>query len=146
MPVDKTYHQESVETEEVNTLQNVGNAYHKAEHRDAFALSGDYVASIMRRLSSTVDQETMSFTEGNRRKLRRRSSSIAMYSTTTSYLLALYKTHPTHIIKLMGFLWVNLFWEHWNEHTEKTLKNWEKQNNTVNQGNIKKKKRYSDIL
>ena len=93
----------------MNILQNVGNAYHKAEHRDVFALLGDYVASIMRRLSSTVDQETMSVIEGNRRKLRRRSSSIAMYSTTTSYLLALYKTYPTNIIKLMGFLWVNLF-------------------------------------
>ena len=126
----------------MNILRSVGNTYRAAEHRDAFAVFGDYIASAMLRLSSTVDQETMSVIEENRRKSRRRSNAIAMYSTTTSYLLALYKTYPKNIVKMMGFLWVNLFLERWNEYTEKTLKTEKKENNTGNHGNrffLKKK-------
>ena len=60
---EKGNHQESIETEEMNILQSIGNAYRVAEQKDAYDVFGNYIATKMRRLTSSVDQETIEIME-----------------------------------------------------------------------------------
>ena len=85
----KSNRQEGIETEEMNILRSVGNAGRVAEQKDAFAVFGNYVATKMRRLSSSVDQKTFEIIEHEitnviketRGKFRARSSqAAAMYT------------------------------------------------------------------
>ena len=81
----------------MNILQSVGNACHAAEQKDTFDVFGNYIATKMRRLSSSVDQETIEIiehetanvTEENCRKFQARSSQAAAmyaYNPATSYV------------------------------------------------------------
>ena len=72
----------------MNILRSVGNACRVTEQMDASDVFGNYIATRIRRLSSSVDLETIkimeheitNFIEENRRKFRARSSrEAAMY-------------------------------------------------------------------
>ena len=93
---EKGNHQESTETEEMNILQSIGNAYRVAEQKDAYDVFGYYIATKMRRLTSSVDQETIEIMEHeitnvieeNHRMFRARSSQAAAmyaYNPAASY-------------------------------------------------------------
>ena len=56
---EKSNRQESIETEEINVFRSVENACCVAEQKDAFDVFGNYIATKMRRLSSSVDQQTI---------------------------------------------------------------------------------------
>ena len=60
---EKSNRQESIETEEMNILRSVRSACRVAEQKDAFDVFGNYIATKMRRLSSSVDQETIEIIE-----------------------------------------------------------------------------------
>ena len=60
---EKSNRQESIETEEMNILQSVGNACRVAEQKDSFHVFGNNIATKMGRLSSSVDQETIEIIE-----------------------------------------------------------------------------------
>ena len=47
----------------MNILQNVRNACRVAEQKDAFDVFANYITAKMRRLSSSVDQETIEIIE-----------------------------------------------------------------------------------
>ena len=87
---EKSNRPERIETEEMNILRSVGNACHVAEQKDAFDDFGNYIATKMSRLSSSVDQETIKIieheitnvVEENGRNFRARSSQAAgMYAS-----------------------------------------------------------------
>ena len=93
---EKGNHQESIETEEMNILRSIGNAYRVAEQKDAYDVFGNYIATKIRRLTSSVDQETIEIMEyeitnvieENCRKFRARSSQVAAmyaYNPAASY-------------------------------------------------------------
>ena len=93
---EKGNHQESTEIEEMNILQSIGNAYRVAEQKDAYDVFGYYIATKMRRLTSSVDQETIEIMEHeitnvieeNHRMFRARSSQAAAmyaYNPAASY-------------------------------------------------------------
>ena len=86
---EKSNRQESIETEEINVFQSVENACRVAEQKDAFDVFGNYIATKMRRLSSSVDQQTIEIIEHeitnvikeNRSEFQGRSSqAAAMYA------------------------------------------------------------------
>ena len=96
---EKGNHQESIETEEMNILRSIGNAYRVAEQKDAYDVFGNYIAIKMRRLTFSVDGETIEIMEHdvtnvieeNRRKFRARSSqAAAMYAYNP---VASYRSH-----------------------------------------------------
>ena len=47
----------------MNILPNVRNTWHVAEQMDSFDVFGNYITTKMRRLSSSVDQETIEIME-----------------------------------------------------------------------------------
>ena len=80
----------------MNILRSIGNAYRVAEQKDAYDVFGNYIATKMRRLTSSVDQETIKIMEHeitnvieeNRKTFRARSSQAATmytYNTAASY-------------------------------------------------------------
>ena len=79
---EKSNRQEVIDTEEMNVLWSIENACRAAEQKDAFDVFGNYIATKMRRLSRSVDQETIEIIEyeitnvieKNRRKFWARSS------------------------------------------------------------------------
>ena len=86
----------------MNLLRSVGNACPGAEQKDEFDVFGNHIATKMRRLSSSVDQETIEI----------------IFHHSRSYILILNKISRKNLINLVG-----IKTEHWGKLKKLNIKN-----------------------